>query len=270
MDVPEIFSYQALRAKGLTRHAIAKPVDQGVLVRLHQGIYTTSQYPSDATLAIQNGARLGCLTGCRIHGLWVPEDPDGHIVYGTGKKPRRWPRTQIHRYNSPLPMAAVWPLRECIEQVLLNHDHETALIVLESAINRKLLRQYEALELLRTTPKKVQRLIPYLNGRAMSGSETRVRYYIERCGVRVVAQVYIPYVGWVDTVVGDSLIVECDSDAHHSSQESYENDRRRDLAALDQGHETVRLSYLQIWRQWEATQLSLMKRIRTGKHRGRT
>ncbi|PWF26565.1 hypothetical protein DD236_06865 [Ancrocorticia populi] len=267
MDVPEILSYQGLRARGLTRHDIVKLVDQGILLRLHQGIYTTTTYASDATIAIQNGARLGCLSGCRIHGLWVPRGPDTHIVYGTGKKPRQRPRTQIHRYGVPLPVAAVWPLRQCIEQVLLNHDHETALIILESAINRRLLRHSEAIEMLTNMPRKVQRIAPYVNGRAMSGSETRLRYFFERRGIRVAAQVLIPDVGWVDTVVGDSLIVECDSDAYHSSRESYANDRRRDLAARDQGYEPLRLSYQQIWHEWEATQLSLLRMIRAGKHR---
>ena len=84
-----------------------------------------------------------------------------------------------------------------------------------------------------------------------------------KIGVR--AQAEIDGVGIVDLLVGDRLIIECDSQAHHG-ETNYENDRRRDLAARDLGFTTLRLSYQQIWKHWKATQQSLTQEIRTRRH----
>ena len=72
-----------------------------------------------------------------------------------------------------------------------------------------------------------------------------------------------------EQLVGDQLIIECDSNAHHSSQVAYENDRRRDLLARDLGYQTIRLSYSQIWEYWASTQQSLLQYIRHRVHRRR-
>lgn len=138
--------------------------------------------------------------------------------------------------------------------------------MLESAIYNRRLHYDDALMVLRDMPKKLSWLVPYVNRGAMSGSETRVRFFLERRGVKVRSQVNIPGVGPVDTVAGNSLIIECDSDAYHSSKRSYEKDRARDLAARLLGYETVRLSFPQIWYDWAATQQSILAIIRTRKH----
>lgn len=78
-------------------------------------------------------------------------------------------------------------------------------------------------------------------------------------------QVALDRIGDVDLVVGDRLIVECDSDAHHRSKEEHQNDRRRDLEARMQGFDTIRLTYHQIWTDWEATQAVLLRVIRERK-----
>lgn len=266
MDIPPMYSYQDLRALGYSRRGIQKLLSIGVLIRLGRDTYVEASTPSTVTAAIRRGARLGCLSGCSIHGLWTPPDPDTHIVYGTGHKPLPRAGTQIHRYGTQLPKATVWAIEDCIAQVCLNHDPETALIVLESAIYNRHLRYDDALVILMDMPKKLRWLGPYVNGGAMSGSETRVRFFLERRGVSVQTQVHISGVGPVDTVAGNSLIIECDSDAHHSSQRSYERDRARDLAARLLGYETLRLSYRQIWHEWEATQQSILTLIRTRRH----
>ena len=92
-----------------------------------------------------------------------------------------------------------------------------------------------------------------------------MRLFFVKRGIPVQAQAEIAGVGLVDLLVGDRLIVECDSQAHHG-ETNYENDRRRDLAARDLGFTTLRLSYQQIWKHWPATQQSLIHEIRARRH----
>lgn len=263
-----LFTTAQLHDRGYSTRAIAKLVDAGVLVRIRRGLYTPDT-ESNITAAIRRGARVGCLSGCHLYGLWVPHDRDVHVVYGGGRKPTARPNTQIHRSSRRLPSEPIWPLEDCIAQVIQNHDSETGLIVLESAVNNGKISHHQALVQLETGNRRVQRLAPYLNNSSQSGSETRLRYFFERRGIRVRAQVTIPGLGQVDLLVGENLIVECDSNAHHSDQAAYENDRRRDLVAWDLGYRTLRLSYRQIWDDWESTQLSILALIRQNVHRKR-
>lgn len=80
-------------------------------------------------------------------------------------------------------------------------------------------------------------------------------------------QVSIAGVGRVDLLVGESLIVECDSEKHHAPGERYRMDRIRDLASRDLGYTTLRLRYDQIWYSWALTQRSLLAELATGRHR---
>lgn len=68
-------------------------------------------------------------------------------------------------------------------------------------------------------------------------------------------QARIPGVGHVDLLVGESQIIECDGEVHHSGTQ-FRTDRARDLAARDLGYDVLRLSYEQIWVTWEETNVS--------------
>lgn len=59
-------------------------------------------------------------------------------------------------------------------------------------------------------------------------------------GLSFEVQVAIPGVGIVDFVVEGWLIIECDSEAHHSSWNAQRRDRRRDQEAAALGYATYR------------------------------
>src|SRR5690606_25919148 len=102
---------------------------------------------------------------------------------------------------------------------------------------------------------------------AQSGSETRLRVFFQRRNVPVATQVPIPGVGHVDLLVGQSLIVEADSQAHHSRPRNVAADRERDLTGRQLGFRSLRLSYEQIWHTWERTQRALATELRLRHHR---
>lgn len=136
-------------------------------------------------------------------------------------------------------------------------------MVLESAVQKALLSDDDAHALIREASVHKRRTLQFFDGSAGSGSETRVRLFLQQHRFNVRPQQKIAGVGAVDLLVGKSLIIECDSAAHHTD---HREDRRRDLAARELGYSTVRLSYSQIHRTWSKTQAKVLRILRTGKH----
>lgn len=91
-----------------------------------------------------------------------------------------------------------------------------------------------------------------------------VRVMLSSRGVPVRPQVHVPGVGRVDLLVGESLIIECDSEEHHAG--IIDKDRRRDMMARRLGYTVVRLSWQQVWCTWEETRAFLADLIRTRRH----
>ncbi|MBK7822415.1 MAG: hypothetical protein IPJ61_15465 [Tessaracoccus sp.] len=253
--------------QGATRRELTTALDNGEVKRIVRGWYAFRHADQRVVTGIRAGGRVGCLTGCRLHQLWTPKHDVTHVVFGRGSELTPVPGTVLHADEGPQPSSAVWPLLDCLRHVAHRHGMEDALIVAESALHNGLVSPDELRGL--SLPGRSSRFLRYLN-RAESGSETRVRLFLEQHGVRLLPQVEIPGVGRVDLLVGDNLIIECDSEAHHGSDRDYREDRRRDLAARDLGFDTIRLSYAQIWYQWESTKRSLLRQIRLRRHISRT
>lgn len=260
-----VISTSELKNRGFSQKDISRAIELGRFARIGRGWFARPDADGQAVRAIRAGGQLGCLSGLAARKLWVPRFQDLHVVYGQGSRPAPRAGIQFHPTDQPRQTQAVWPLLDCLQQVAHRHDAETALVTFESALNLRLATLTDLHLLLSTLPKRTQRIGAFL-GRAESGSETRVRYFLQRRNFSVRAQISIPGVGRVDLLVGDRLIVECDSDAHHRSKEAHQEDRRRDLAARDLGLDVVRLTYHQIWLDWPATQLSLLRLLRTRRH----
>lgn len=260
---PNILTYEQLLEAGYTRASIDDALERGVLQRLRRGWYAQLGALPDAISAVRAGCYLGCLSGCRAHGLWVPSLHQVHAVYPRGARTKAIPGVVLHPHQSAAPPTAVWPLEDCLEQVIRNHDVESALIVVESAVDKGLIIQDEAEAMVRATRHgDLRRYLSY----AKSGSETRVRLFFQQRRVPVRSLVQIPGVGEVDLLVGDRLIVECDSEAHHTSMANRFVDGNRDLNAHLDHYQRIRLGYLQIWTDWAATKVGLESTIRQRRH----
>ncbi|WP_347979230.1 DUF559 domain-containing protein [Microbacterium sp. ProA8] len=95
-------------------------------------------------------------------------------------------------------------------------------------------------ELFRVLPRRYAVIRRLLDARCQSGPESLVRLMLRSAGLRFEVQVSIPGVGIVDFLVEGWLIVECDSQAHHSTWDAQRRDRRRDQAAAILGYATYR------------------------------
>jgi very-short-patch-repair endonuclease len=162
--------------------------------------------------------------------------------------------------------AITYDVVECLRQVVRFHDVETSLIVLESACNLRLISARTATGLIaECAPRRAQQLSRF-DPRAESGSETRVRLFLVRRGYRVRPQAVVSGVGRVDLLVGESLIIECDSHAHHTGEANYCADRRRDLNATASGYLVVRLTWEQCFLTWPSTTRLLVTHLQTRRY----
>lgn len=255
-----IYTYAQLRTQ-FSRRALQKKINEKELRRIVRGWYAEPSADSRLVTGIRNSARVGCLTGCKLHSLWVPPQSGYHYVGGPGgNRPRGY-----HLSPRPLPASPVWDLAECIDHVVKNHGLEEALIVIESALNLKKCTRTSMVNLLNDRGVKGARILNHLD-HAESGSETRVRLFLQSRRIPVTSQAHIPGIGRVDLLVGRRLILECDSGAYHSPYDRYLLDRRRDVTARMLGYDVLRLSYEQIWTTWAETQHILSALVRQRRH----
>ncbi len=258
-----------LLQEGYTRTRIDSLIRSGDLVRLGHEWLGTARTPLRVAASLTRGGRLTCIDAAALHGAWEVSSPARHEV-------------RLHGSPAPMPDELVvghvglrtWPDREPIVPLPLALDHvarcqapDVAVMVLESAAHRGLLDRASLDAVLAGLPLKTRRALGPIDGRAMSGPESRVRRFFERRGVAVQPQWFVPGVGYTDMRVGEGLIIECDSWAHHGSREAQDEDRRRDRALVLLGYRVVRLSFDDVIVHWERTQHFLGALIARRVHR---
>lgn len=85
--------------------------------------------------------------------------------------------------------------------------------------------------------------------RSESGTESVLRVLLHEAGIHATPQAPLPLGGnkRADLLIGDRLIVECDSEAHHAEPASRRADLRRDESLVALGYIVVRLDYRQVF-----------------------
>lgn len=261
-----VVSRQELISAGLTHAEIKEHVAAGRYRRIRRDWFATSTAPLALVQAVQLGGRLGCISGAIVHGLWVPPWPGHHVLLNPGTPVPEDSQATYHRLATPC-RSALAPVGDCVEQILRWHGLEPGLVALESAVESGSITVAQADRIIRRCPHRLRRRLHHFRIGAGSGSETRVRLFLQQRNHHVRAQVHILGIGRVDLLVGESLILECDSHSYHSTPEQQIEDRRRDMRARELGYTTVRLSYQQIWSEWEQTQTFLINLLATRVHR---
>lgn len=260
-----LWSWSALKARGYSDWEIDLAVRDGSLRRIVRGWFASPEADSNHIRAVREGCRIGCLSACRHHGLWIPPSQGLHLISRPGSPGLSSTGSIVHREPHKWDTVLV-PLEDALAQVARYHDTESALIVAESAVYQKRIGAMEAAQILEEIPGSRSAAVKPESLLSESGSETRISLFFRSNRIAFRQQVEIPHVGRVDFLVGRSLIVEADSRAHHSEAADYARDRRRDAFARSLGYDCIRLSYNQIWESWEATAELLTAVIRTRKH----
>lgn len=253
----------------LTRQQLATYLAAGTVVRVAPRWYVTSEIPADVRRALTAGCRLTCVSAAAYYGLWTPPVPGVHVAALRGACSENCDLV-LH----PHPHMRTWPCNDPILPLDAVLEHASyclpvpyAAALFESAVNLGLLTMFEAQAIIGRLPRARARQLRRIREDIGSGTETVVRWWLESRGVRVKTQVKIPGVGRVDILVGERWIIECDSGAHHSSAEDMERDRRRDREAQRLGYVVTRLTWRQVFLEWEVTSAFLTGELSRRFHR---
>lgn len=247
MEELHILNRQEIHAFGLSNRQIARAVTERTLLRPRKGRYLLGGAPADVVAAVGVGGRLTCVSELRKRGVFLIEAPDRVHVHLERNASRlggsKDSRPKLHWQSlsrEPHPHAPSVLMVDALIHAVQCLDAQAAVVALDSALNKRLIREEDLGEIFRALPRGYRRLRRRVDGRAESGTETIVRLMIRSLGSRVKLQVAISGVGRVDMVVDGWLVVECDSKAHHSDWETQRADRRRDQQLAQRGYAVYR------------------------------
>lgn len=247
-------------------------VRTGTLIVIRRGWYAAATARPEVVTAVQAGATLTCLSALAlVPGIWIPPLPRRDHV--------RWP---AHRHTSlrtqqgcrahvslGTSLRAVDPVRVAL-QCAVNCVDEDYYVV---AVLDSLLRLpdphtvAEVREVFDGAPRRIQRLLDDLDPAAQSGTESVTRHRLRSANIRVRSQVTIPGLGRVDLLVGDRLIIECDSDGFHNGAQRRE-DARRDRRATIGRYHVLRIDYADVMLDWDTVFADITDMVRSRRHIG--
>lgn len=300
MRVPGIIHRSDLTQHGIAREQLLEWIGNGSVRRVGRW-FVTHGAPADLVALLERGVRPTCLDAAAFHGLFIPlhdgvhvfrpRSAAGHVpVSKTGftqirrrfdiesgqSVPIENQRLRGHGLVLHFPGLRSWPGPDPVPDLDLVLIHAArclpsvkAAVLVESALNRGLITQKDKDRLLACLPQRFSRALSRVRSDAESGTETTVRWWLESLRVPVRSQVVIPAVGRVDLLLGNSWIIECDSKQFHDDPEQYHRDRARDLRLRALGYTVTRLTWEQVFLQWNETSQMLLAVIRRRDHRRR-
>ena len=164
---------------------------------------------------------------------------------------------------------AVDPLENALVTLANCQPHENAVVVIDSALNKELVRRPQLLRLATRVGGRFAAAVADSDARADSGLETLPRLRLARRGVRMVPQVRIDG-HQVDGLVGERLVLQFDGDPFHSTKEQRQRDRREDGRLVLQGFTVLRYGYSDVMDDWETTEEQILSAMAQGLHRWST
>ena len=114
----------------------------------------------------------------------------------------------------------------------------------------------------------IPRIAGWCDAASQSGTETIARVGLRSRGIGVRSQVWIEGVGHVDLLVGDRLVVECDSAEFHDGYRS-PNDYLRTQELIRRGYIVLRLTYRDVVHDWPRAEALILEIVRARRHEWR-
>jgi len=124
-----------------------------------------------------------------------------------------------------------------------------AVAVLDSAMRVSPLTPVGLLLASHSWPGSAREAVRLFDERSESGTESVLRVLFHQAGIPSTPQVPLPTgdLDRADLLVGDRLIIECDSEAHHAEPSHRRADLRRDELLVALGYLVLRLDYRQVF-----------------------
>lgn len=254
-----------LRERGVRRTQLQKALAANIITQPQRGWIALPSADQQLILAAKDHVVLSCVTQAERLGLWVRDAPAAtHVAPpGPGAKIRNNSLT-VH-WRSPLVLRPPFILEDPIENVL-NHvaecqTREDALVVWESALNKRLI-DYASLATLSLNG-AARDLLQVCTPFSDSGLESLVSSRLSWLPFPVLQQAFV--LGHrVDVLIGQRLIVQIDGATHTGAQRTA--DIRHDAELIQRGYEVIRVSYEQVMHRWEEVERLILGAIARGKH----
>ncbi len=273
-----VITREQLLHLGVGRGAIAHRLGDGLLQRMHQGVYLIGPAPPTAmararaaSLVCGEGAVLSHRTAAEIWGLVPPAGGEVHVTV-TGRNPGRRPGIRLHRVielarfevAAKRGLAVTSPARTICdlagtESIWVTEE------ALSEARTRRLVADRQLLSVIERAPTRrgsavVRALLrsEAESGYTRSAAERRMRKLLAAAKLSL-PLVNVPLLGYVADFLWsrERLIVEVDSYKFHGTRAKFEGDRRRDLVMTAAGYRVVRVT----WRQMREEALFVVARI---------
>jgi very-short-patch-repair endonuclease len=239
-----IATTRALRDAGFRDAEIRTAIRRGALIRVREGVVATPDCHPSVVEAALIGGRVAGASAARLLGLWAPphrhpvvEVPRGAHVAATDATVIRGPAGP-NRFGMST-------ATEVVGQILRFEPPQFAIAVLDSMLRRSGMTRAEIEFAAAGLPRRLRRRLALIDARAESGTESIVRVLLALEGIVATPQVRVPFsdLERLDLVVGDRLVIECDSRAHHSTPTELDRDNARDLMLTALGYHVIRIRY---------------------------
>lgn len=257
-----IYSTQRLTEMGCTAADLRRQLASRALVRIRRGWFHDATADLDVIEAVRVGGVLTATSAGPYLGLWSLADDGLHVLVSRNASRVRIPRARtlcLHWARGRVSRAT--PVADPL-QVVLDSAHcqprSTAVALADSALNQCFvdLDQVKAV---------APRLAEWCDPASQSGTETLVRVALRQRQIKARTQVWIDGVGAVDLLVGNRLVIECDSKAYHDGYTST-RDYERDQELLRQGYLVLRLKYRHVVHEWPRIEALILDMVRSRRH----
>lgn len=297
-----VLTTRQLTDTGWSKWQIERAVAAAELTRVRPGWFALPAHDAAALAAVEAGGCVSCFSALRLLGVWVPERKGEHVRLPEHRRPRvrtrkgvdgqrgaagpqgaaatrgadagadatggARQRSSCRPFGAEPPVtAAVDGLEAAFRCVLRCGTREEVLVVMDSLLHGKLATREQLREWTADAPRAVRAVLEAADARAESGSESMVRCRLGSLRLSTRIQVRVMQGVRVDLLIGDRLIIECDSREHHTAADAYESDRRRDRRLIARGFIVLRLTYRQIHDEWPEIERAILQLVRRGEHR---
>ena len=261
---------RALQRAGWSNMGLKRALHSGQLERTRRDWFRVPGVEGNLERAAWVGARLSCISAAEHLGLWTIADGAFHVSalrsssrLNCDPRPGDTGRALVHWARPIAPVTCerlIDPIENVLACVAECQGFESALVVFDSALNKRLITPNRLSLLATTLGGRFAELTASTDGKAESGLESLPRVRLARLGIRMRLQVMIAG-HRVDGLVGERLVLQFDGDRWHSSPADRERDRRHDALLQLDGYTVLRYGTSAIMRDWATTEAEIVSAI---------
>lgn len=161
-------------------------------------------------------------------------------------------------------MSLLTSVEDCLSQIAVCLDAESARVVWESAIKVEKL-SVAALRAVRWTSRAAKEMAECASDLSDSGLESIFVTRLSSWGLPLRQQILLAG-HFVDLLIGERLVVQVDGYGFHSSSAQRSSDVAHDAELRLRGYTVLRFTYSQIVRDWPAVERAVSRAIAAGLH----